>query len=100
MDWFKVQKIRFHRYSVTCTVTRIEIELSFALSEAVIEIRAEFQNCHIRDKLGIGKVRTHQRCTYTLFLPYSVKGELVFNYGQRLPRYGPIFKIVIFGHEI
>ena len=39
-------------------------------------------------------------CTYGLFLPQSgSKLSLFLLYGQRFLRYGPIFKIAIFGHE-
>ncbi len=38
-------------------------------------------------------------CTYTPFLPQGLKLSLFLLYGQWFPRYGPIFKIAIFGHE-
>ncbi len=37
--------------------------------------------------------------TYTPFLPQVSKLSLFSLYWQRFPRYGPIFKIAIFGHE-
>ncbi len=36
---------------------------------------------------------------YSLSNPEGSKLSLFLLYGQRFPRYGPIFKIVIFGHE-
>ncbi len=48
----------------------VEIRLIFALWGAVLEIWADFQNCHIWAwNLAIGK--TSRSCTYTLFLPWS-----------------------------
>ncbi len=38
-------------------------------------------------------------CTYTLFLPKGSKLSLFSLYGQQFPRYMPIFKTAIFGHE-
>ncbi len=38
-------------------------------------------------------------CTYTLFLARGGKFRLFLLHRQRFPRYGPIFKIVMFGHE-
>ncbi len=58
----------------------------------------DFQNCHIWGwNLAIGQ--SAKSCTYTLFLPQGVEIDLFFLYGQRFPRYWPIFKIPIFGHE-
>ncbi len=34
-----------------------------------------------------------------LFLPQEIEIELIFAYGQRFPRYRPIFRIAVFGYE-
>ncbi len=70
----------------------------FALQAVVLGIWTDFQTCHIRAwNLTIGQ--SARSCTYILFLPQGSKVSLFSLYGQWFPRYGPIFKIAIFGHE-
>ncbi len=38
-------------------------------------------------------------CTYIFYLPLGVEIELFSLYKQRFPRYGPFFKISLFGHD-
>ncbi len=47
--------------------------------------------------MAIGQ--TSKSCTYTPFLLQRVEIELILLYGQQFLRYGPFFKIAIFGHE-
>ena len=70
----------------------------FALRAAVSEVRANFPNCHIW-AWNLVPDKRFRSCTYTLFLPQGLKLSLFSLYGQQFPRYRPIFKIVIFGHE-
>ncbi len=48
-------------------------------------------------ELAIGQ--SPSNCTCTPFLTQGVEIAVFLLYGQLLPRYGPIFKIVIIGHE-
>ncbi len=76
----------------------VEIELIFALRAAVSEILANFQNCHIwACNLASGQIP--EVAHIPSFYPRELKLTLFLLYGQRFPRYGPIFKIAIFGHE-
>ncbi len=54
----------------------------------------------LKNQLGHHQVQGSKSCTYTLFPAQGgVKFRLFLLYGERFPRYGPIFKIAIFGHE-
>ncbi len=87
----------------SCTYTLIlpqgvEIELIFAVQAAVSEIRANFQNCHIwACNLAIAKVP--EVAHIPTFYLKGAKSSLFSLYRLRFLRYGPIFKIAIFGHE-
>ncbi len=70
----------------------LKIKLILTLQAAVSEILAKFQNCHI--SAWIPEV-----AHILSFYPRGWKLSLYFLYGQRFPRYRPIFKIAIFGHE-
>ncbi len=89
--------------SKSCTYTPflpqgVEIEFIFALHAAVSEIRAIFSKLpYLGMKLGIAKVP--EVAHIPSFYPRGSKLSLFLLYGQRFPRYGPIFKIDIFGHE-
>ncbi len=76
----------------------VKIKLNFALQAAVFETRADFQNCHIWAwNLELKKV---PEVAYApSFYPRGSKLSLFLLYWQQFPRYGPIFKIAIFGHE-
>ena len=77
----------------------------------VSEILTDFQTCHIWPwNFAIGQ--SARSCTYRFFLPQGGRKNLyerthmrkkylrLFSlYAQRFSRYGPIFKIAIFGHE-
>ncbi len=77
----------------------VYIELIFPVQAVVFEIRADFRNCHIWAwNLAIGKI--FRSCIYPLFFPHMGSKLTLFSlYGQRFLRYGPIFKIPIFGHH-
>ncbi len=76
----------------------VEIELMFALRTTVSDIWADFQNCHIWALTWqVGKVP--EVAHIHSFYPRGAKLSLFLLYGQRFVRYGPIFKIVIFGYE-
>ncbi len=62
------------------------------------EIWAHFQNCHIW-AWNLASDQSSRSCTYTLFLPQGSKLSIFLLYRQPFPRYRPIFKIAIFGHE-
>ena len=78
---------------------RVEIELILALLAVLSEILDVFQNSHTWSwNFAIGQ--SSRRCTYAL----STSGgwncmSLFAIYRQHFPRYRPIFKITIFGHE-
>ncbi len=84
---------------ILSTWGEVKMELIFALRAAVSEIRVNFQNSHIWPcNLAFGKVPD---VAYILsFYPNGSKLSLFSLYGQRFPRYGPIFKINVFGHKI
>ena len=74
------------------------VKIIFAPGAAVSEILADFQNCHIWAwNLASGQSST--RCIYSFPTLGGSKLSSFLLYGQRFPRYGPIFKIAIFGHE-
>ena len=76
----------------------VEIELIFALWAVVCKIWAYFQNCNIWAwNLATGKSSRNYTCLS--FYPKGLKLSQFLLYGQRFQRYGPIFKIAIFGHE-
>ncbi len=92
--WQKFRKL--HIYSLL--PQGVEIKLIFTLRAAVSEIWADFQNCHIWAwNLVIG--RSSWSCTKLSFYPRGSKLSLFLLYGQPFPRYRPIFKMAIFGHE-
>ena len=63
----------------------------FTLRAAVSEIRANFQNCHIRAwNLAIGQ--GSRSCTYTLFLPQEGEIELIFTLRTALSEIGAYFQ--------
>ncbi len=69
------------------------------LGAAVSEILADFSNFHIWAWNPKCEERS-QSCICTLFLAQGSKLSLFSLYGHPFSRYGPIFKISIFGHEI
>ncbi len=69
----------------------IEINLIFTLRTAVSDIRAHFQHCHI----CAWKLEFKKNLHKLNFLPKYM--SLFSLYKQRFTRYGPIFKISIFG---
>ncbi len=87
--------------SCTCTLFLphgMEIELIFALRAAVFEIWAYFQNCYIW-AWNLEFEKSAGSCIWTSFYPRGSKLSLFQLYGQWFPRYGPFFKIAIFGYE-
>ncbi len=77
---------------------RVEIKLNFALRAAVSEIWAVFQKCRIW-AWNLARGKSSWNSAYTLFPSQGVEIELIFALWAQFPRYGPIFKIAIFGHE-
>ncbi len=76
----------------------VEIEI-VDLWAAVSEIQDNIQNGHIWAwKIAIFG-QNSRSCTYTLFLPKGVEIEFIFAYSQGFLRYGPTFKMPMFGHE-
>ncbi len=53
----------------------------------------------LRTNMAIGQVQKLHIHEHSLSIPGGSKLSLFLLYGQRFPRYGPIFKIPIFGHE-
>ncbi len=77
----------------------VEIELIFALWAAVSELRAVFQNWpYLGMKFGDWQ-KLHMHTNVLSSYPKGSKLSLFSLFGQQFPRYGPIFKIAIFGHE-
>ena len=89
----------------SCTYTvflrqGIKIELIFTLQAASSEIRANFQNCYIRAwNLAFGQSPEVAHIYALRFYPRGSNLSLFFLCGKWFPRYEPIFKIAIFGHE-
>ena len=75
-----------------------EIKLIFALRASIFEIRANFQNFRI---WAWNLEYKGPKVAYVLsFHPKKSRLSLFLLYGQSFLRYGPIFKIPLFGHEI
>ncbi len=62
---------------------------------AISQIKRDYQNCHI----GFVWKDLQKLHMDPLSAPGRTKLSLFSLYGQRFPRYGPIFKIAIFGNE-
>ena len=83
--------------SKSCTYTlflphNVEIDLILALRAVVSEMQASFSKLR-----NLTSGQSARSCKYTLFPPWGSKFSLFLLYGQRFMRYGPIFKIAIFG---
>ena len=77
----------------------VEIELIVALWAAVSEVQANFQKLPYLG-MKLGKWPKFQKLhIYPLSTPGGRNWGYFLLYGQRFPRYGPSFKIPIFGHE-
>ena len=50
-------------------------------------------------RTNLANCQSSRSCPYTPFLPQGSTLNLFSLYQQQFPRYGPIFKIAIFGHE-
>ncbi len=77
----------------------VEIKLIFALRAPVFEIQADFQNFHYIWPCNLEFEARSQSCICTLFLPQGIKIKLYFALRAAVSRYGPIFKVAMFGHE-
>ncbi len=97
LAWNLELKKRPNGYSLSTTV--VEIKFIFALRAAVFEIRANLQNFHIW-AWNLEFEERSQSCICTPFLLQGDEIKLISLYGQPISRYGLIFKISIFGHEI
>ncbi len=75
-----------------------KLSLFFVQRAAASEKLAHFQNCHIW-AWNVAISQSSRSCTYTFFLPQGSKLSLFLLQRRQFPRYGPIFKIAIFGHE-
>ncbi len=53
----------------------------------------------LRLRTNLAFSESSRSCTYTPFLPQGSKLSLISLYEQQFPRYVPILKIAIFGHE-
>ena len=74
---------------------RVGIEFIIALRPAMCKIRADFPNFHIWAwNLVTGK--SSRSCTLHTIYPRGSNLSLFSLYGQRFPRYWPIFQTVIF----
>ena len=85
-------------YLYPLSTTGVEIKLIFAVRAAVFEIQADFPNFHYIWAWNLEFEERSQSCICT-FYPRGSKLSLFLLYRQPFSRYGPIFKIGIFGHE-
>ncbi len=98
---FKIAILGNWPNSRSCTYTLflpqgVQIELNFALRSEVSEIRIKIA-IFGHETWQVAKVP--EVAHIPSFYPRGSKLSLFFLYGQRFPRYRPIFKIPIFGHE-
>ncbi len=96
--------LEFQERSQSCMCTLflphgVESKLIFDLLAAVFKIRGDFQNFHIW-AWNLELEERSQSCIVLSFYPRGSKLSLYSLYWQPISRYGLIFKISIFGHEI